>query len=62
MKIFLPVEPAEAPNHFAGIGAHAKCLLRAMDHPKQRDPRRTRRRAVESWLRCQGLIEVSINQ
>jgi hypothetical protein len=40
----------------------AAVILRAMDHPKQRDPHRARRRAVEYWLRCQGLIEVSINQ
>jgi hypothetical protein len=33
-----------------------------MDRPNQRDLSRARRRTVESWLHCQGLIEVSINQ
>jgi hypothetical protein len=33
-----------------------------MDHTDQRDLPHTWRRAVESWLRRQGLIEVSINQ
>jgi hypothetical protein len=32
-----------------------------MDHPGQRDLRRSWRRAAESWLRRQGLIKVSIN-
>jgi hypothetical protein len=47
---------------FAWIGARAKRMLRAMDHPGHRDLRRAWRRAVESWLRCQGLIVVSSNQ
>ena len=47
---------------FAWIGARAKRMLRAMDHPNQHDQRRAWRRAVESWLRRQGLIEVSITQ
>lgn len=52
----------ERHNIFAWIGARAKRMLRAMDHPNQHDQRRAWRRAVESWLRCQGLIEVSITQ
>ena len=47
---------------FAWLGARAKRMLRAMDHPNQRDLRRSWRRAAESWLRRQGLIKVSINQ
>jgi hypothetical protein len=47
---------------FAWIGARAKRMLHAMDHPNQRDLRRSWRRAAESWLCRQGLIEVSINQ
>jgi len=47
---------------FAWIGARAKRMLSAMDHPNRSDLRRAWRRSVESWLRCQGLIAVSINQ
>jgi hypothetical protein len=46
---------------FAWIGARAKRILSAMENPNHRDQRRAWRRAAESWLRCQGLIEVSIN-
>jgi hypothetical protein len=45
---------------FAWIGARARRMLSAMDHPNQLDVRRAWRRTVESWLRRQGLIEVSI--
>jgi hypothetical protein len=37
-------------------------MLGAMDDPNQLDVRRAWRRSVESWLRRQGLIKVSINQ
>jgi hypothetical protein len=47
---------------FAWIGARAKRILRAVDHPNQHDRRRAWRRSVESWLRCQRLIEVANNQ
>ena len=47
---------------FAWISARAKRTLRAMEAPGHRDVRRAWRDAVESWLRRQGLIEVSINR
>ena len=47
---------------FVWIGTRTRRMLRAMDHPNQLDVRRAWRRSVESWLRRQGLIEVSINQ
>ncbi len=47
---------------FAWISARAKRTLRAMEAPGHRDVRRAWRHAVESWLRRQGLIEVSINR
>jgi hypothetical protein len=47
---------------FVWIGTRTKRMLRAMDHPHQLDVRRAWRRSVESWLRRQGLIEVSIQQ
>lgn len=52
----------ERHDIFAWIGARAKYMVRAVDHPNQPDLRRAWRRAVESWLRRQGRIEVSINQ
>ena len=52
----------ERHHIFAWIGTRARRMLRAMDHPNQLDVRRAWRRSVESWLRRQGLIEVSINQ
>lgn len=50
------------PPTFAWIGARTRRSLGAVEHPNQHDLRRAWRRAVESWLRCQRLIEVSINQ
>jgi transposase InsO family protein len=46
---------------FVWIGTRTKRMLRAMDHPNQLDVRRAWRHSVESWLRRQGLIEVSIH-
>ena len=62
MKSSRPVERAEALITFRWIGARTKRILRAMDRPHQRDLICAWRRAVESWLRCQGLVAVSINQ
>ena len=62
MKNSLPVERAEALITFRWIGTRAKRILRAMDRPHQRDLSRARPRAVESWLRRQSLVVVSINQ
>ena len=52
----------ERRDIFVWIGTRTKRMLHAMDHPGQRDLRPSWRRAAESWLRRQGLIEVSINQ
>jgi hypothetical protein len=52
---------AERHHLFAWIGARARRILSAMEHPTHRDLRFAWRRAVESWLRGQGLIEVSIH-
>ncbi len=52
----------ERHDIFAWIGARAKRIVRAMEDPGQLDVRRAWRRSVESWLRRQGLIELSINQ
>jgi hypothetical protein len=53
---------ADAANYFRVDGARSKCTLHAMDHTDQRDLPHAWRRAVESWPRRQGLIEISINQ
>jgi len=47
---------------FAWIGARAKRILSAMENPNHRDLKRAWRRSAEAWLRCQGLIQVSINK
>ena len=52
----------ERQKIFAWIGARAKRMLSAMEHPNHCHLRRAWRRSAEAWLRCQGLIEVSINQ
>jgi hypothetical protein len=52
----------ERQKIFAWIGARAKRMLSAMENPNHRDLRRAWRRSAESWLRCQGLISVSIQQ
>ncbi len=51
----------ERPDTFASIGARAKRILRGMDHPAWLNLRRAWRRSVESWLRRQTVIEVSID-
>lgn len=47
---------------FAWIGARAKRRLRAVEDPQHHNLRPAWRHAVESWLRRQGVIEVSSNQ
>jgi hypothetical protein len=52
----------ERQKIFAWIGARATRILSAMENPNHCHLRRAWRRSAEAWLRCQGLIEVSINQ
>lgn len=49
-------------THFRVDGARARCTLRGMDHADQHDLAHAWCWAVQSWLRCQGLMAVSINQ
>jgi transposase InsO family protein len=47
---------------FEWIRIHAKDRIQQLEKIDQRSVRAAWRRAAETWLRCQGLITVSINQ
>jgi hypothetical protein len=46
---------------FEWIRIHAKDRIQQLEKIDQRSVRAAWRRAAETWLRCQGLITVSIN-
>src|SRR6185437_8497729 len=52
----------ERHDTFEWISNHSNAILQRMEKPNRRSADAAWRQATETWLRCQGLITVSLNQ